>query len=84
MTSTSWIDREHNMVLYADDTSIIITDSNKLNFETNLNRTFNKVNTWFNANFLTLNFRKTQYLEFRSRNSGKSSMVINKARISMT
>jgi hypothetical protein len=58
------INREHNMVLYADDTSIIITDSNKLNFTTNLNRTFNKVNTWFNANLLALNFQKTQYLEF--------------------
>jgi hypothetical protein len=38
------------MVLYADDTRIIITDSNKLNFKTNLKRTSNKLNTWFNAN----------------------------------
>jgi hypothetical protein len=28
------------MVLYADDTSIIITDTDKLNFEINLNQTF--------------------------------------------
>jgi hypothetical protein len=58
------INREHNMVLYADDTSIIITDANKSNSKTDLNRTLNKVNTWFNANLLTLNFKKTQYLEF--------------------
>jgi hypothetical protein len=52
------------MVLYADDTSIIITDSNKLNFKTNLNRTLNKVNTWFNANLLTLNFQKPNIWNF--------------------
>jgi hypothetical protein len=64
------------MVLYADDTSIRITDPNKLSFKTSLNRTFDKVNTWFNDNLLTLNFQRTQYLEFPSRNSCKSPMVI--------
>jgi hypothetical protein len=52
------ISRDNNMVLFADDTSIIITDSNKWNFKINLNQTFNKINTWFNANLLTLNFKK--------------------------
>jgi hypothetical protein len=60
---------EYSMVLYADDTSIIITESNEPKFKVNLDRTFNKINTWFNANLLTLNFQKTQYLEFRSRSS---------------
>jgi hypothetical protein len=64
------------LVLYAEDMSIIITDSNKLNFRINLNRTFNKINTWFNDNLLTLNFQKTQYLEFRTRNSCKSPTLI--------
>jgi hypothetical protein len=49
------------MVLFADDTSIIVTDMNKLNFERNLNQTLKDINTWFNANSLTLNFNKTQY-----------------------
>jgi hypothetical protein len=50
------------MVLYADDTSIIITDTNNTNFKISLNQTFKDINTWFNVNFLTLNFNKTQYL----------------------
>jgi hypothetical protein len=33
------INKGNSMVLYTDDTSIIITDTNKLNFETNLYQT---------------------------------------------
>jgi hypothetical protein len=58
------INKNNNMVLYADDTSIIITDTNNLNFETNLNQTLKDINIWLNDNLLTLNFNKTQYLEF--------------------
>jgi hypothetical protein len=52
------------MDLFADDTSIIVTDTNKLNFERNVNQTFKDINTWFNANSFTLNFNKTQHVEF--------------------
>jgi hypothetical protein len=48
-----------NMVLYADDTSIIVADSNNSSFETNLNQTFKDINASFYANLLTLNFSKT-------------------------
>ena len=51
-----------------DNTSIIITDSNKLDFNTNINQMFQDINTWFKVNLLTLNFNKTQYLEFRTNN----------------
>ena len=51
------------MVLFADDTSIIITDSNKPDLNININQMFQDINTWFNVNLLTLNFSKTQYLE---------------------
>jgi hypothetical protein len=56
------------MILFADDTSIIVTDTIKSNFERNLNQTFKDINTWFNANSLTLNFNKTQYVEFQPMN----------------
>jgi hypothetical protein len=55
------------MVLFADDTSIIITDTNKLDFNIDINQTFQDINTWFNVNLLTLNFNKTHYLEFRTK-----------------
>jgi hypothetical protein len=49
------------MVLYADDTSIIVAGSN------NINQTCKDIKAWFNANLLTfLNLSKTQYSAFRS------------------
>jgi hypothetical protein len=62
------INKDNNMVLFANDTSIIITDRNKLDFNININQTFQDINTWFNVSLLTLNFNKAQYLEFRTKN----------------
>jgi len=36
------------MVLFTDDTGIIITDSNKPDFNININQTLQDINTWFN------------------------------------
>jgi hypothetical protein len=58
----------NNMVIFVDDTSIIITDSNTRDFNINANQIFQDINTWFNVNLLTLNFNKTKYLELRSKN----------------
>ena len=58
----------NNMVLFADDTSIIIIDTNRRDFNVNANKTFQDINTWFKVNLLTLNHNKTQYLEFRTKN----------------
>jgi len=56
------------MVLFADDTSIIITGTNRRDFNVNANQTFQYINTWFKVSLLTLNLNKTQYLEFRTKN----------------
>jgi len=53
------------MVLFADDTSIIITDTNRRDFNVNANQTFQDINTWFKVNLLTLNLNKTQYSEIK-------------------
>jgi hypothetical protein len=65
------------MILYADYTSIIITDTNNLNYEINLNQTFKDIITWFNVNLLTLNFNKMQYLKFQSINFCSTETNIN-------
>ena len=56
------------MVLFVDDTSILIANSNKLDFNENIKKTLQEVNAWF-KNMLTLNFNKTQFLEFRTSHS---------------
>ena len=53
-------------VLFADDTSILITGSDKTDLDENINQAFQKINNWFNSNRLALNLNKTQFLEFRT------------------
>ena len=53
------------VVLFAEDTSIIVTNSNQWGFQAALNKTLFDIISWFKANFLTLNFNRTYYLQFR-------------------
>ena len=50
------------ILLYADDTSIIVTSPNLENFETKIEKLFGDINKWFQANQLTLNYNKTNHL----------------------
>ena len=61
------INKDTDMVPFADVTSILVTDSNKLDCNININQTFLGINTWFKDSLLSLNFNKTQYLEFRTK-----------------
>jgi len=62
------ITKNNSMVLFADDTSLLITDSNNLDFNININQSFRNIIYWFNSNLLILNFNKTHYVEFRTKN----------------
>jgi len=44
-----------NPILCADDTSLMITNSDKQMFEKNINTAFLQLNKWFNSNLLLLN-----------------------------
>jgi hypothetical protein len=56
------------MVPFANETSIIIKDTNRSDFNINANQTFQDINTCFKVNSRTLNFNKSPYLEFRTKN----------------
>jgi hypothetical protein len=56
------------MVLFADDTSLLITDSNDTDFNININQSFCNIISWFKSNLLILNFNKTHYVEFWTKN----------------
>jgi len=62
------ITKNNSMVLFADDTSLLITGFNKLDFNININQSFHSIISWFNSLLLTLNFNKTHYVEFRTKN----------------
>jgi len=57
------------ILLYADNTSIIVTSSHLENFETKIDNIFGDINNWFKVNQLTLNYNKTNYLQFNMKNS---------------
>jgi hypothetical protein len=57
------------LVLFADDTSIIITNSSPVDYKNHITEVFENINDWFKANLLTLNFDKIYYVEFLTKNS---------------
>ena len=60
------IDNDSKVVLFTDDTSIIVTNSNQGGLQTALNKTIYDIISWLKVNFLLLNLNKTYYLEFRT------------------
>ena len=64
-------------VLYADDTSLIITNSNSQMFEKNINTAILQLNKWFSSNRLSLNLEKTHYMQFLTKNSRATDLHIS-------
>jgi hypothetical protein len=64
------------LALYADDTSLVITGSKPVEFSTKVNTVFADFNEWFRSNLMSLNFDKTHFLQFRTKNSQKLDLNI--------
>jgi len=64
------------ILLYADDTSIRVTSPNVENFETKIDKIFGDIN-WFKVNQLILNYNKTHYLQFNTKNSRDYDLKLN-------
>ena len=60
-------------ILFADDTSIVITSPNSNQFQSNLNTVSAQLNKWFNLNLLFLNLDKTHFIQFN--NASKCTSV---------
>jgi hypothetical protein len=60
---------KHNSkpILFADDTSLIITNPCYINFRSNISKAFLQLNEWFDANLLSLNYDKTHYVHFTTK-----------------
>jgi hypothetical protein len=65
------------ILLYADDTSIIVTSPNLENYEKQINKIFRDINYWFKLNHLVLNYNKTHYLQLNTKNSREHVLEIN-------
>ena len=54
-----------SLYLFADDTSLLYADTNLKSLEKTVNSELIKVSDWLNANRLTLNAKKSNYVIFR-------------------
>jgi len=65
------------ILLYVDDTSIIVTSLNVETLQEQSDKIFQDVNNWFKINQLALNCNKTQYLHFNTKKSMDYSLKPN-------
>jgi hypothetical protein len=66
-----------NPILFADDTSFIITNYNKGEFKHNIYDIFHEINKWFQSNLLSLNYGKTYLLQFVTKSNQEIEMHIS-------
>jgi len=65
-----------NSILFADDTSIIISNINLEEFKNNINLVMNETVNWFKSNILTLNCNKTHFLQFLTKKQNEMKIRI--------
>jgi hypothetical protein len=66
-----------NPVLYADDTSLIITNCDSQMFAKDINTVILQLNRWFNMNPLLLNLEKNYFVQFLPKNSNATHLHIS-------
>jgi hypothetical protein len=71
----------HKAILFTDDTSVIVNSPNFVDFERNINMVIINMNEWFNANLLALNFDKTYFMKFQTKNNSPIEMNITNNKI---
>jgi len=58
------INKLANPILFADDMTIIISNTNPQEFKNNINSVMTEITNWFQSNLLTLNCNKTHFMQF--------------------
>jgi hypothetical protein len=71
-TNDLFVNINNKLVIYADDTTAIIKHRNLKELAKNCEETANNLNNWFKTNGLSMNFKKTSLIQFKtSKNSNK-------------
>jgi len=64
------------LILFADDTTILITSPNRSDFKLKVSTAFNLVKEWLNSNLLCINLNKTHFMQFTTINKPKSHLQV--------
>jgi len=72
-----YINKNSSVILFADDTSVIINEPCLTDFESNLNIVFRIIYMWFNSKLLSLILNKTYYMQFITKNKSLTKINID-------
>ena len=64
-------------ILFADDTSILLTSPNNTQMQSDFNIIFEQLIKWFKSNLLYLNFDKTYFIQFTNKSTCSSDIQIS-------
>lgn len=62
------INNKSRPIIFADDSNIIVTKPNPIYFKNDTSTVFEYTNPWFKGSLLSLNFDKTHYIQFITKN----------------
>jgi len=65
----SLTDNNNKIVLFADDTSLIISNPDPINFRNDANKILRHIQKWFDTNLVSLNWEKTHFMYFLTKNN---------------
>jgi len=70
------INKNNKIVLFADDTSLIISNPDPIKFRDDANKILQYIQEWFNANLISLNWKKTHFMHFTTKNNPNNTFDI--------
>jgi hypothetical protein len=70
------INKNNKIVLFADDTSLIISNPDPINFRDDVNKILQLIHEWFDANLISLNWDKIHFMHFTTKNNFFSNFDI--------
>jgi hypothetical protein len=65
-----------NLILFADDMTIIISNTNPDEFKNDINSVMTEITDWFQSNLLTLNCNKTHFKQFLTKKQNERKIQI--------
>jgi hypothetical protein len=63
------INKNNKIVLFADETSLIISNPDPMKFREDVSTILQHIHEWFNANLVSLNWEKTHFMYFTTKNN---------------
>jgi hypothetical protein len=75
--------KDVRFVLYADDTSVLVTANDKIELQSKFNFTLNKICSWFGVNGLSPNKEKTKVVKFSANHAQEHAIAITCQHASM-